>query len=317
LEPIAEEAEARGIQAQFSRDTTEQADVGFYCQHLARPRARLSVVTLHDLAQRHDIWPNFWFHEPWNEFDVGILPGKFWAQLWKRSARFRVAQPRIGVFELGWPKADLMFSSKDAFSMKTEALRKHLNLPYKFTVTYAPSWENDDKQTDFVRSLINLPVNLLLKQAPWSAAYENVLREIRKQNALHKDMAPNVKVIDPEISIMYVLGLTDILVSDESSVLVEAALNHIPTVSVSDWVIPDTVPPRPASVPFNIVKRTNRASLKGTIEHIMENYSKSRELCHSFRNEMFSNIGQSKVKILDLIENLYLRKTLVYSPVRK
>ena len=35
-------------------------------------------------------WPNFWLKEPWINFDVGILPGKHWAQMWKDSSWFEI-----------------------------------------------------------------------------------------------------------------------------------------------------------------------------------------------------------------------------------
>ena len=73
LEPIAEEASARGIPVRFSDDANEPADIGFYCAHLARPNARLSFIMLHDMAQAHNVWPNFWMQEPWNAFDFGFF----------------------------------------------------------------------------------------------------------------------------------------------------------------------------------------------------------------------------------------------------
>ena len=41
------------------------------------------------------------------------------------------------------------------------------------------------------------------------------------------------------------LGLADVLVTEESSVMVEALLLGIPVVAVTDWLIPDRNPPRP------------------------------------------------------------------------
>ena len=50
---------------------------------------------------------------------------------------------------------------------------------------------------------------------PWSSAYLQVLDFIKQQNSLHENISDKVKIIDPEISIMLVLGLSEFLVSDE------------------------------------------------------------------------------------------------------
>jgi hypothetical protein len=309
--PIAENASSRGIEVKFSTDAREPADVGVYCQHLARPRARFSVVLLHDMAQRHDVWPEFWFHEPWNEFDIGILPGPFWSQMWKEMKHHRAAQPRIGVFELGWPKADLIYSDVDKHRAEVGLLRNVLKLKYNQTITYAPSWENHAKQSDFVNSLIDLPVNLLLKQAPWSSAYPQVLNAIREQNALHENLSDKIRIVDPEISIMRILAVSDLLVSDESSVLFEASLAGVPSLAVSDWLIPDRSPPRFASVPFPDIPKTTRECLHLDAQLMLARANESDAKTRAIREAFYSNIGQSSRSIIDLIDGILTHQKLV------
>jgi GT2 family glycosyltransferase/SAM-dependent methyltransferase/glycosyltransferase involved in cell wall biosynthesis len=302
LSPVAREAERRGFPVRFSTDLRERAQVGVYCQHACRPNAELSAIMLHDLAQRHDIWPAFWDSEPWNAFDLGFVPGEDWVRRWRSQSGTPQAHPRLGVFDIGWPKADLIGHDRAEFDARVAALRASLGLRHPRTVLYAPSWENHGKQDEFVRALIDLPVNLLLKQAPWSPAYTEVWNNIHAMNALHQGIADNVRIVDPEVSIMYCIGLADVLVSDESSVLLEAALHEVPSVAVTDWLIPDTNPPRPASVPYGDVRKTTRARLRATVEDILRDPAEARAQARRLRDFHFSHFGCSAPLAVDLLE---------------
>ncbi len=315
LEPIANEAQMRGFTVKMTNDMNENSVIGFYCQHNQRPKSNFSVIMLHDMAQRHDIWPNFWFHEPWNEFDIGILPGNIWQDRWKKISMYRVSQPKIGVFNLGWPKSDLIYKNEEEFKIKIENYKDQLNFKYDKTIIYAPSWENNNKQDEFVQALKDLPVNLLLKQAPWSTSYPKILQNIKEMNELHEGCAENIHIIDPEISIMYCLGMSDILVSDESSVLLEASLYGVPSIAVTDWLIPDQDPPRFASVPYDGINKTTIKMLKNKCIEILEDLDSSKLKTIEIRDAHFSNIGSSSKLIVNLIEGILINKTLSMRPL--
>lgn len=303
LEPVAQEAERRQYRVRFTDRMDEPAEIGIYCSHRPDPsNAKMSAILLHDLAQRHDMWPDFWRYEPWNRFDIGVLPGPAWRKRWQACAWQPEARPRLGVYELGWPKADVIFRDPESFQRNVTALRDGLHLGHRRSVLYAPSWENDGKQDDFVRSLRDLPVNLLLKQAPWPEAYPQVLENIRRMNELHRDSAENVYILDPNLGIMPCLGLADLLVTEESSVMVEALLLGIPVVAVSDWLIPDRNPPRPAMIPFDFPVRTTRAELQRTVADVLANLDQTRIDTARLRDEQFTYLGQSASRIMDVIE---------------
>lgn len=315
LEPIAAEAEKRGIEVRFSNNSKERAEIGVYCEHACRPNADFSVIMLHDLAQRHDIWPNFWHYEPWNSFDIGCLPGKSWVDRWQTQAGFSITRPRLGMFDVGWPKADLVFKDKERFENEAEKLRKKLGLKHEKSVLYAPSWENHGKQDDFVKAFVDLPVNVLLKQAPWSDSYPQVLENIHQMNELHRGCADNVHIIDVEVSIMYCLSLADVLVSDESSVLTEALLLGVPGVAVTDWLIPDTIPPRQACVPYDYVTKTTKAEMRQTVEMILAEPESVRIKTYRDRDNQFSYLGESSIRLMDIIEAGYKNQALPHDPV--
>jgi hypothetical protein len=301
--PVAEEAERRGYQAIFSDRIDAPAEIGFYCSHGPSPRnSRLSAIMLHDLAQRHDVWPDFWLAEPWSEFDLGFLPGPSWSERWLRSSCQPQSRPRRGMFQLGWPKADTLFSHSDEFQREADDLRRQLCLRHELSILYAPSWENHGKQDDFVRSLRDLPVNLLLKQAPWSDKFPQVLASIAEMNQIHQDAGPDVHIISPDVGIIHCLALADLMVSDESSVLIEALLLDVPGIAVTDWLIPDTSPPRRPSVPFDFVTKIKRSVLRKTIVEFIAHLPEKRQRLNALRERHFSCLGRSAAQIMDIID---------------
>lgn len=303
LAPVAQEAERRQYRVRFTDRMDEPAEIGIYCSHRPDPsNAKMSAILLHDLAQRHDMWPDFWRYEPWNRFDVGVLPGPAWRKRWQACACQPEAHPRLGVYELGWPKADAIFRDPEAFQRNVATLRAELHLGQRRSVLYAPSWENDGKQDDLVQSLRDLPVNLLLKQAPWPETYPQVLENIRRMNELHRGCAENVYILDPNLGIMPCLGLADLLVTEESSVMVEALLLGIPVVAVTDWLIPDRNPPRPAMIPFDFPVKTTRAELRRTVADVLANLDQTRIDTVRLRDEQFACLGESVSRIMDVIE---------------
>jgi GT2 family glycosyltransferase/Flp pilus assembly protein TadD/2-polyprenyl-3-methyl-5-hydroxy-6-metoxy-1,4-benzoquinol methylase len=303
MAPVAQEAERRQYRIRFTDRMDEPAEIGVYCSHRPDPsNAKMSAILLHDLAQRHDMWPDFWRYEPWNRFDIGILPGPAWRKRWQASAGQPEAHPRMGVYELGWPKADVIFRDPDAFQRKVATLRANLQLRPRRSVLYAPSWENDGKQDDLVRSLKDLPVNLLLKQAPWPETYPQILENIRQMNELHRGCAESVYILDPQLGIMPCLGLADLLVTEESSVMVEALLLGIPVVAVTDWLIPDRNPPRPAMIPFDFPVKTTRGELRRTVADLLADFDHAQIDMARIRDEQFSCLGESASRIMDVID---------------
>jgi len=316
-DPVAAEARRRGYRVTMTEEPFLKSEVGVYCSHDCFPRnSRLSLVMLHDMGQGQLNWPNMWRFESWNDFDAGILPGNAWAERWQQSTRHPFARPRIGVFDLGWPKSDLIESaSDDEISEQARALRDELRLQHEVSVLYAPAWENDNKQDEFVRALMDLPVNLLLKQFPWTDEWPDMVANVAAANALHRDLASNVYVLDPAISIMHAIELGDIMVSEESSCLVEALLKGRPAISVSDWLIPDTNPPRLPAAPFDFLIRTGKAGLREVIEEILADLPAQKARAVKHRDDNFSNLGESASRIMDLIDAKVEKRDLPCQPL--
>ncbi|MDE5966676.1 MAG: CDP-glycerol glycerophosphotransferase family protein [Lachnospiraceae bacterium] len=304
LKPIADKAALRGYTVAFTDNLTEEAEIGIYCQHTAMiesVNAKFSLILLHDMAQGHNRWPNIWYGEPWNRFDIGIVPGKTWADRWSQCACDIYANPRCGTFALGYPKSDLTESLET--KERARLLSGKFHLKYDFSVLYAPSWENNEKEDDFIRACASLKVNLLIKQCKWPAAFDHINKNNDEMRALHEGRFDNVYYIEPEESIMTALELCDMVVSDESSVMAEAAMFGKPSLAVTDWLIPDTVPIRYACCPMEYVLKCRKVELREYVEMLSSHtISKAQidDIIQKGQHE-FANKGSCCDDILDAI----------------
>lgn len=299
VNPIAEEARRRGFRVHFTSDRYEKAEIGIYSQHICHPEnSKFSVILLHDMSQGSTSWPNLWEVERWNNFDIGILPGKSWAERWSECSCFYYTHPRCGVYELGYPKSDAIHGEE--LLERAAALRSELGLKYSYTILYAPSWENDGKEDDFIQALCSLPVNLIIKQACWHFL-PKIQANVEQMRKLHEHHYDNVYYIEQEESIMTAIALCDLLVSEESSVMAEAILLDKPSIAVTDWLIPDETPSRPASVPMDYVIKCHKAELRETVEAVISHKISCEDyIKRGWRT--FSNVGNCCKDIVDAIE---------------
>lgn len=313
--PIYEEAKLRGYNVKMTDNKFEKCEIGFYCQHTNFPQnSKFSLIMLHDIIQGYGNWPNIWRNEPWDKYDIGILPGKQWVQNWKDSAEYYYAHPRLGVFEVGWTKADIV--AKSNFTENGKKLFDELSLePSKRTVLYAPAWENNNKQDDFVQAMLKLDVNIIIKQAPFSdERFPNIVKNIEEMKQLHMDV-PRVHLIDPNVNIMDAIEICDILVSEESSTMCEATILGKVAVSVIDWLIPDMIPSRlPVSNhPFTV--KTKKSELALTIEKVIKDYELYEDDSKKYCVNNFSNIGNSAKMIMDIIDSVVVGDNIPFEKI--
>ncbi len=313
--PIYKEAQKRGYEVKMSKNKFEKCEIGFYCQHVNFPQfSKLSIIMLHDITQGFGNWPNIWLNEPWDKYDVGILPGAQWTINWQQSSDYQYVYPKMGVFEIGWPKADIIGNSN--FFEDGNQLFRELGLDInKKTILYAPAWENDMKQDDFVKAMLELDVNIIIKQAAVSEEkFPDMSRCIKEMHLLHKDIS-RVHIIDPNVNILDAIKICDVLVSEESSTMCEATLLGKVAVSVVDWLIPDTVPSRlPVSThPFTV--KTKKIDLTETVKNVLENYDEYSFASIKYRDNNFSNIGTTAVKIMDIIDSVIEKQPIPYKGI--
>lgn len=306
--PVYEEAIRRGYKAKITFNKFEKCEIGVYCQHENFPQfSRFSVIMLHDIIQGYGRWPDIWFSEPWNKYDIGILPGKQWGKMWEETSKFFYARPRKGVYEVGWPKADIL-GELDMITVKEKMIKKYGLDHTKKTVLYAPAWENDGKQDDFVRAMQGLNVNILIKQYPATEdIFPDSYKNIQEMYKLHKGI-PGVYILDSEINILDAIAMSDVLVSEESSTMCEAVMLGKPAVSVSNWLIPDVKPSRFPKDDYSFVVKTKKENLSECVEEILSNYEKYHKYALEYSAMNYSNIGKSSEIIMDILDGYTIGK---------
>lgn len=311
--PILEEAKRRGYVTKLTDNKFEKCEIGFYCQHVNFPQhSKFSVIMLHDIIQAYSDWPNLWYKEPWNKYDVGILPSKQWEDNWNQCSQWAYACPRKGMYKVGWPKADVIKDLQTKAS-KEDFFRKHNMDINKRTILYAPAWENDGKQDDFVKSMQKLDVNILIKQGPFPEKdYPVIVKNIREMYDLHKDI-PGVTILPPSTNIFEAIAVSDVLVSEESSTMCEAAMMGIPAISVSNWLIPDVTPCRFPKCDYDFVIMTLKEKLTDCVKQILDNYDSYREQSKEFAERTFSNIGNTSTMIMDIIDDYVSNSPVRYN----
>lgn len=301
LEPLIKEAERRGYNVSSTEDIGKEAEIGIYCSHIGCLQrgsysAKFSVIMLHDMTQGEVDWPDFWNEEPWNGFDIGILPGKTWVKRWQSCSGFRYAHPKFGVYEAGYPKGDYIYNEQNIIS--SECLKIKLNMKYDKTILYAPSWENDGKEDDFIQALFDLPINLLIKQGIFRN-YPQIRNNIIQMREMHEGKYNNVYYLDSDSNIMDAYSFCDVVVSDESGALTEALLFGKPSIAIMDWLVPDVTPSRYSFVPVDYVIKCNIAELRLTVEKII---NERKQVINDKRKQIYSFIGKSSSTILDLVD---------------
>ncbi len=219
------------------------------------------------------------------------------------------SRPRLGVFEIGWPKSDSIFDEHGQLSSEFFQLSKrNLGLPDRpHNILFAPSWETTDflHFKSFAISTAKLNANLLIKYGPHYAP------------GLVVPDDPRIARIDSLVSIMECLAVADVVISEESNVLVEALLFGLPTIAVTDWNVPAMLgyPERaPCPPPFSFM--TAKETLADTLDIVIKNleFFKSEALIN--RSRWFSNLGRSSSLIMDLVEAVLCNKSLPIAAIR-
>lgn len=313
-QPIAREAEKRGYKVSFTENPLKPCEIGFYIEHVNFPQySKFSVIMLHDITQSYRRWPDIWDLEPWDKYDIGFLPSEQWIRNWVSVSDKYYTRPRKGVYKAGWAKADLL-AGVDREQYKLDFYKKYgLNIDKK-TVLYAPAWENDGKQDDFVQAMLKLDVNILIKQADVEKINPVMADCIQQMNELHKNIE-RVTILPPKTNIFKAILASDILVSEESSTMAEAEMMGIPAVSVSNWLIPDVVPSRYPACDYDFVFMTTKEQLSEFVQSILDNYEDYQEKVYIYRDKTFSNIGKTSSIIMDVIDDCVEGKTVRYAKV--
>jgi len=207
---------------------------------------------------------------------------------------------------IGYPKSDILFSpDKDLIIEKTKN-RFCLDLPYKKTILYAPSFNffsSSPLDSSFDKSIFSiitmaqkLEMNLIIKTHP--QIHINSNKEIYfKAQQLSKKIK-NVFWIDKDVEDITPLYLfSDVLVSDASSVLNEFMLTDKPSIQLTN------IPSK--KLLYEGTTKSSLENLPNTIIKVIENppeylYEQRKQI----RRRVFKPDGHASERAVEIIKKL-------------
>lgn len=318
LEPIANEAERRGHDVTFTTDYSKVGDVGVYCRSEsileANKPPKLSVITFHGIDDAYR--GAYWLAEKdrgWDRYDIGLLPGQAAIENWQEQTSSPNAHPRLGMFEVGWPKADRIIS--EHFKTKVDKLKGDIGIGEGRSVLYAPTSEDHGKIFEFIEKCSGISDQLLIKLAPYEKL--EYTEEFETLDELYSEIRSyeNIHIFDKEADIWACLTLADIIISDQSSVLNEALLTETIPISVIDWPVREGKPANAKDHHLDFVIQSSADDLQSCVKESFQNYDEISAKLEELRSQHYSHLGNSAALTMDLIEAASSEKPLPLDPI--
>lgn len=294
FESISKKLNKKKFNIIFTRDYKITSDFGFYAEDTNRIdeiNSKVSFITIGGMDQGKLFWPNLWLKENWNKFDYGILPGQNWANMWKKSTWYDKSHPKKAMLLTGWPKSEGLKNSK-----KTKSK----------IILYAPCFETDNKGKDVIDAIKMTKIKILIKHLPWEQTnkdfykLKDVRKNIKEMQVYAKKMLGNrAIIIDSKENIMKFYSKADVLITDESSVMYEALLFNLPSLSCEDWPmrINNVNKPRKIKKDKNVCNYTIKKDLRKKILLMLSNLRKYQIKSIRNKNKHFSYIHNSASNI--------------------
>lgn len=257
VRPIGTGFARRGCAVVETGDFAQPSEIGIYACHpnrffdfgvgeWQRPPSDVAVLALHDLGQDNGADTGYFSVDSWHTFDYGLLPGRHWAELWKRAEEQGMPGPTHGMHLVGWPKADAMWADSAAHEAAVVELRQRCGLDDRLTLLLGCSW-SDERQLDELLTAVDPSRHQVLArypvpvdpdpESPWAQKLTEVA-EIQRRTRTRAAADPRVAVSPDGAGVMTVVGAADVIVSNGSGLLYEAVLAGVPGISVRSWQHP-------------------------------------------------------------------------------
>ena len=327
---LSKYAKQNGFNFEFTKNLNKKSDIGFYCldsNHISEVKSNLSIITLGGLDQGKLLWPNMWQKENWSKFDLGFLPGNEWKKKWESSSWDINSRPKISMNLIGWPKSQELFNNLKNFKHSKKKIKNKIKFKKKKTIIYAPGRELHNKAFDVINAVQKLNYNLIIKQFAWSQKNQkkkfiDIRKNIEISNKFAKKiLKKNVYIVDPSENIMNYYAHADLLITDESSVIYEALLFDLPSLSVLDWLMAQNnigktrLPKIDTNVSYTCLKK----NLSYKIKKIFTNYTFYKKKIVNKKYQHFSFLDKSCENFYKLIDiNINLKKNnFIIKPIHR
>ena len=231
--PIAEGGRQCGVNVLFTDDERTVCDVAIVVgnpNRFATPAAKTTVVASHALDQY--LMPEKYSKSFWCRFDYGILPSAQLEQAFQK-AQHPFAIPKFGVWTFPLPVHAL--HGTRPYERRSDGLAWNDFIERKGNrrvVLLAPGGDYDWSQKLMAVEAVlrGSDVMLVYRPGPWVARAET--------HPMAEGLTAPVPTAWPnEFDILDLVEAADFVLSDESSVLLEAAALGVTAVQVADWPI--------------------------------------------------------------------------------
>lgn len=313
IQPLVRVAKEAGYEVSYTKNSETASEIGIYTQNPDKYdtiSATKSILLPHAYDQY--LSPHKWGEGNTKRFDFVMLPGEHIAQLWKSQSWWDAAVPKRGVYITGMPKHDLLDTSTFKSTVDEHASTFNVD-PDTPAILYAPGGgECDNKLLDVVAAAKDVGASMLLRYGPWVDS-ESVYD---RHGEIIDDNMVSVLPYD-DIDIMHCLALSDVVVSEETSVLYESCIFDTVPIVVTDW------PLRKKENRFNystfshpdFSMETTRDVLTATLRNVVANHGQYLEQVETARKTHFSHIGTSSAVILEMLDSVVAEEELPLDPV--
>jgi glycerol-3-phosphate cytidylyltransferase len=227
------------------------------------------------------------------------------------------AKPTRLILEGGWPKYDKMNISEE----DSELYQKLSNLPYEYTLLYAPTWGHTREWEQLLPLFKSLPCNLIIKNHIYvnpgqvypkgsEAIYTSCLQSVKEMEEVAVvDNPPNVIIAPRTLNICSLFPFVDILITDQSSVGMEFSPFGISIETGRFNPDPNQLQPQSSLISDDILfmtldkLKTVFASNKSFSTFIEVNKSKNKKSSVVNHNIKFS--GKSIAELIDRYISFY------------
>ena len=160
----------------------------------------------------------------------------------------------------------------------------------------------------------------MIKHLPWNESHEVIkFRDVRKNiNQMKKyaqlKLRKKVTIINSTDNIMKYYNKADILVTDESSVMYEALLYNLPSLSCNDWPMRtnNTNKPRKIKMDKEVCSYTNKNNLKKAIINLLKQKKRLKKAVLNKKRNHFSYLDNSGKNLSVFLENYLKSKKIKF-----
>jgi hypothetical protein len=256
LYPLKSKFQDQGYEVNFSSDFNTPSKIGIYACHTnyfalsksggwQRPPCEFSVICLHDFYHDNGQRSNMFLNDSWHIFDLALVPGKRWLDIYQESLKSTIEGPRLGVREVGWPVSDAAFEDNNNEALKT--LKESLGLnATKKTILLGASWQSRSMIDDCLSQVDFDKYNLIAKFFNWekkefgATPWHKIFKAQSNETKLAIEFAKNknVIIVPFDINISQLLTCVDVVLSNGSNIMFEGLLQEVPSVCVKEWFHP-------------------------------------------------------------------------------